>query len=85
MAELVAELSRNGLMVDDTGLSGLYDFDVKIETHPGQDQIESQTNWQYDWRNAWEKQAGLVIDLAKTKKRSGTVIVVDQVELPTPN
>lgn len=85
MAELAAKLSNNGLIVDDTGLSGLYDFDVKIATHPGQDDLESQSNWEHDWREAWEKQAGLLIDLAKTKKRPGTVVVVDHVELPTPN
>jgi uncharacterized protein (TIGR03435 family) len=88
MDELAAGLSnRNGagLVVDDTGLSGLYDFDVKIETHPGQDELDSQNVWNQDWRDAWEKQAGLLIDLAKTKKRPGTVVVVDHIELPTPN
>jgi bla regulator protein BlaR1 len=88
MADLAAELSPTttvGLLVDDTGLSGRYDFDVKLETHPGQDALENRTNWEYDWRNAWEKQAGLLIDLSKTKKRPGSVVVVDHVELPTPN
>ncbi len=85
MADLARKLSTDRLVVDDTGLSGLYDFDMKFETHSGQDDIESQNIWQYDWRNAWEKQAGLVIDLSKTKKRPGTVVVVDHVEFPSPN
>jgi bla regulator protein BlaR1 len=85
MADLARKLSNKVLVVDDTGLSGLYDFDVKIETPPGQDDLETQTNAEYAWRNAWEKQAGLLIDRTKTKKRPGTVVVVDHVEFPTPN
>ena len=80
-----AKLSKNGLVVDDTELSGLYDFDVRIETPPGQDEFESKNNFAYSWNSAWEKQAGLLIDRSKTRKRPGTVIVVDHVELPTPN
>lgn len=85
MAELAAKLSNNGLVVDDTGLSGLYDFDVKFESHRGQDDLESENNFNYDWKTAWEKQAGLTIDRSKPKKRPGTVVLVDHIELPTPN
>ncbi len=72
-------------MVDDTGLSGLYDFDVRIETRPGQDNLEGENNWRFDMRSAWEKQAGLLIDPSKTRKRPETVIVVDHIELPPPD
>jgi uncharacterized protein (TIGR03435 family) len=85
MADLAAKLSSAQVMIDDTGLTGLYDLDVKIETHPGQDALETQTNSEFAWREAWEKQAGLLIDRQKTKKRPGTIAVVDHVELPTPN
>lgn len=88
MADLASGLSQRtivGFVVDDTRLSGLYDLDVKIETHPEQESLDSRINWERDWRGAWENQAGLLIDLAKTKKRPGQVIVVDHVELPTPN
>jgi uncharacterized protein (TIGR03435 family) len=89
MADIAAKLSRalakTGRMVDDTGLRGLYDLDVKLETHRGQDEFDSQVIWQHDVRNAWEKQAGLLIDLSKTAMRPDTVVVVDHVEYPTPN
>jgi bla regulator protein blaR1 len=85
MADLARKLSTKILVVDDTGLSGLYDFDVKIEMHPGQDELETQMNFEHAWRDGWEKQAGLLIDRTKTKKRPGTVVVVDHVEFPTPN
>ncbi|HWC98643.1 MAG TPA: TIGR03435 family protein [Candidatus Sulfopaludibacter sp.] len=85
MAELAANLSKGGLVVDDTGLSGLYDFDVKIATPRGQDELENQSNFAYSWNSSWEKQAGLLIDRSKMKKRPATVVVVDHIELPTPN
>jgi hypothetical protein len=56
-----------------------------VQTHPGEDNLDSQNIWQYDVRAAWEKQAGLLIDLSKPKKRPGTVVVVDHIELPTPD
>lgn len=85
MADLAAKLSSNALMVDDTGLSGLYDIDVKVEVKQGQNDLESQNDWNYSVKTAWEKQAGLLIDLSKTKKRPATVVIVDHVELPEPN
>jgi bla regulator protein BlaR1 len=85
LARGLSKVSSAGQMDDDTGLSGLYDFDVKIETHPGQDEFDNQSIWRHDWREAWEKQAGLLMDLSKTKKRPGTVVVVDHVEFPTAN
>ncbi len=85
MADLARKLSTGRVVVDDTGLTGLYDMDVKIEMRSGQDDLETQTNAEYAWRNAWEKQAGLVIDRTRTKKRPGTVVVVDHVEFPAPN
>jgi uncharacterized protein (TIGR03435 family) len=85
MAELAATLSNNSLVVDDTGLSGLYDFDVKIESPPGNDDPESKNDFAYYWNAAWEKQAGLVIDKGKTKRRPAPVVVVDHIELPAPN
>jgi uncharacterized protein (TIGR03435 family) len=90
MADLASELSSMtavGLLVDDTQLSGLYDLDVKIawQWQPCEDALENQSDWNYAVKTGWEQQAGLLIDLAKTKKRPATVVVVEHVELPTPN
>lgn len=85
MADLAAYLSANfaGFMVDATGLPGLYDLDVKIDYPNVDDPLEISS--ERAWAEAWEKQAGLVIDRHKIKKRPGIVVVVDHVELPTPN
>jgi uncharacterized protein (TIGR03435 family) len=87
IADLAAKLSNNDLIVDDTGLTRLYDFDVKIVVRrTGQeDEFDAKSNWNYAVKTGWEQQAGLLIDLSKTKQRPATVVVVDHVELPTPN
>ena len=86
MTDLAAKIpySNAGVTVDDTGLSGLYDLDVTIVSHPGQDAIETKANYEYAWREAWAK-VGLIIDQTKTKKRPGTVVIVDHIEAASPN
>jgi len=90
VGDLAAELPSNNPVIDDTGIKGLWDIDVAIETPilPTSDLAE-QTSRQYEFnRNfnaAFEKQLGLAIDRGKAKKRPLPVIVVDHVELPTPN
>jgi uncharacterized protein (TIGR03435 family) len=87
MAELVRKLSSNGPLVDDTGIKGLFDLDVKfdMELTPDASPAEREFAYQDVFRDAFEKQAGLRIELGKLKKRPITVMVVDHVEMPTPN
>jgi uncharacterized protein (TIGR03435 family) len=87
IADLATKLSNNDLIVDHTGLTGLYDLDVKIaeKTTVEGDEFDRKSNWNYAVKTGWEQQAGLSIDLSKTKRRPATVVVVDHVELPTPN
>ena len=92
VADLARELSANAPVVDQSGIQGLYDISVEYEapmyTSPAADSDEAasrQFEFQRRFREAFEKQLGLTIDLAKPKKRPLPVIVVDHVELPTPN
>jgi uncharacterized protein (TIGR03435 family) len=91
IGDLAVALSANGPVIDDTGLKGLYDIDVTVEVAmlPPTDDPDEAANrtfeYQHTFNTAFEKQAGLSIDLGKLKKRPIPVIVVDHVELPTPN
>jgi uncharacterized protein (TIGR03435 family) len=91
MEALAATLSPNGPVIDDTGIKGLWDMDVTIEMPllPSTSDPDEMANREFEYNRvfnaAFEKQAGLTIELGKLKKRPVPVIVVDHVELPTPN
>ncbi len=91
IADLAKAMSGSGPVVDDTGIEGLYDIDVTIETRPlssadgGGDFATRQLDYQNSLRAAFTKQAGLDIDLTRLRKHPLPVIVVDHVEMPDPN
>ena len=91
MADLVAELSKNQPLLDETGISGLWDLDVGWDfemSREGDDEGEKaarQFAYQRSMREAFEKQAGLMVDLGKQVKRLLPTIVVDRAELPSAN
>jgi uncharacterized protein (TIGR03435 family) len=93
MAELASTLSwsGNGPVFDNTGIQGLFDLDVKYQVERaahGEDSGERfnrQVEYEHAVRNAFEKQAGLTVDLGMMKKHPMPVIVIDHVEMPTPN
>ena len=90
VADLAAALSPNDPVVDDTGIQGVYDFDVTVKASlpPADDpneRIDRQAEFNRQLKAAFEKELGLTIDLEKTRKRPLPVMVVDHVELPTPN
>jgi uncharacterized protein (TIGR03435 family) len=91
VGNLAAALSSNGPVVDDTGIPGLFDIDVTFESplhRAGEDPDDADgIGYQYQraFRDAFEKQLGLTIDLGKLKKHPMPFIVIDRVEMPTPN
>jgi uncharacterized protein (TIGR03435 family) len=91
VGDLAAALSSNGPLIDDTGIKGLWDIDVTVEypMQPQTDDPDERSSREFESQRlfniAFEKQVGLSIDRAKFKKRPIPVIVVDHVELPTPN
>ncbi len=91
VGDLALALSDNGPVVDATGIQGLYDLDVLIETplpsSPRDADEAAGREFEYHrvFNAAFEKQAGLRIDRGKLTKHPVPVIVVDHVELPTPN
>jgi uncharacterized protein (TIGR03435 family) len=91
LRDLAAGLSDYGPFIDDTGIEGIYDIDVIIESPllPPSDDPDERSNRDFEYHRvfdaAFEKQAGLSIDLGKLRKHPMPVIVVDHVERPTPN
>jgi uncharacterized protein (TIGR03435 family) len=91
VADLALALSTDGPVVDDTGLRDKFDMDVTVSapiTQQAADSAERSAQlFEYyrTFNTAFEKQIGLSIDMNVRKKRPATVIVVDHVELPTPN
>lgn len=90
VADLGAALSPSDPVVDDTGIRGLYDFDVTVKswlppTDDPNEIVDRQVEFHRQLKAAFEKELGLTIDLEKTAKRPLPVIVVDHVEMPTPN
>ena len=93
MAELVSTLSwsGNGPVFDNTGIQGLFDLDVKYQvrlannSEDSEDRLNRQVDYERTVRNAFEKQAGLIVDLGMMKKHPMPVIAIDHVEMPTPN
>jgi uncharacterized protein (TIGR03435 family) len=91
MADIVVQVGKNSPVLDKTGISGLWDLEVGFDaefskdTDPEEERIERMTGFQRRFRDAFEKQAGLIVDFGKQKKRPLPVIVLDHVELPTAN
>jgi len=91
MGDLAALLSSDRPVMDNTGLKGLYDLDVTIESPvaPSPNNADEAASQQFEFYRAFnaafEKQAGLSIDMGKLTKHPMPVIVVDHVEIPTPN
>ena len=91
VGDLARALSTGTPVIDDTGIQGLYDIDVKVQyvpmpaaADPGE-RLALQAENNSRVKAAFEKELGLTIDLGKTVKRPLPVILVDHVELPTPN
>lgn len=91
MADLAETLGANGPVVDDTRIEGQFDMDVTVQyavqpqTDDAGEKLARQAEDNRRFRAAFEKELGLTIDLGKTAKRPIPVIVVDHVEMPTPN
>jgi len=74
MADLARTFSRGGLVVDERDSRGFVRLDVNLKCPQLQDTSLS-SNYQSSAQRLGET-AGLVIDLKKTKKLAGTVVVV---------
>ncbi len=91
IADFVAYFGRMGRinqppMVDETGLTGKYDFDFQYEVVMNlKDDAGNPVDQSYKFREALEKQLGLIDNETKLQKRPMPVLVVDHVEMPTPN
>jgi uncharacterized protein (TIGR03435 family) len=91
MADIAAGFMQNDPVVDATGIRGLYDIDVKIQFRPmlvssdPDERLNNELDYQANFKASFEKQAGLTVDLGARKKLPVPVIVVDHVEMPTPN
>jgi uncharacterized protein (TIGR03435 family) len=91
MHDLADGLSRNELFVDETGIEGIYDFDVVVKypldspTAIPDESSTRQAEFQSYTKAAFEKQIGLIVDYGTMVKRPVSVLIVDHVELPTPN
>jgi uncharacterized protein (TIGR03435 family) len=91
MTDIAEGFRENEPVVDATGIRGLYDIDVKIQFRPApasddpEERRNNQLDFQANFRASFEKQAGLIVDLGSSKKLPVPVIVVDHMEMPTPN
>ncbi|MGH9483313.1 MAG: TIGR03435 family protein [Terriglobales bacterium] len=73
-------------MVDETGLTGKYDFDFQYEVvMNAKDDAGHPIDQSYKFIAALENQLGLIYNETKLKKLPMQVLVVDHVEMPTPN
>jgi uncharacterized protein (TIGR03435 family) len=91
IADFVAHFGRLGRigqppMVDETGLTAKYDFDFQYDVIMNlKDDAGNPVDQSYKFRDAVEKQLGLIDNETKLQKRPMPVLVVDHVEMPTPN
>jgi uncharacterized protein (TIGR03435 family) len=86
--DLAEGSSANQLVLDETGIQGIYDFEVTIDYEaapPTDEPVERQAEYQSSLKAAFEKQVGLIVNLGRLVKRPVPVVVVDHVELPDPN
>jgi len=91
IADFVAYFGRMGRinqppMVDETNLTGKYDFDFQYDVVTNlKDDAGNPIDQSYKFRDALEKQLGLIDNETKLQKRPMPVVVIDHVEMPTPN
>jgi uncharacterized protein (TIGR03435 family) len=91
VSDLAEALSADGPVFDDTGLKDTFDMEVPVSAPIGRPNVDSADRstqmfeYYQTFNKAFEKQLGLTIDMNVHKKRPTQVIVVDHVELPTPN
>ncbi|HUP04850.1 MAG TPA: M56 family metallopeptidase, partial [Bryobacteraceae bacterium] len=91
MANIAEGFMQDAPVVDNTGLGGLYDIDVKVPFQPHAssndpvEQLNNELDFDAGFKAAFEKQAGLSVNLGARKKLPVPVIVVDHLEMPTPN
>jgi hypothetical protein len=70
--DLAEGLSANQLVVDETGILGIYDFEVALEYEagpPADEPVERRVEFQSSLKAAFEKQAGLIVNLGRLVKR----------------
>ena len=91
MAGIAAGFMQSAPVVDTTSVRGLFDIDVKIPFRPvlasndPDERLNNELDFQANFKSCFEKQAGLIVNLGSRKKLPVPVIVVDHVEMPTPN
>lgn len=88
--DLAKALSGDEQVINETGIAGVWDLDVTIDVTPStpanaDEQSDAVFAFQTALHSGFEKQAGLNIDMRQKKKRSMSMLIVDHVELPTPN
>ncbi|HXE32225.1 MAG TPA: TIGR03435 family protein [Terriglobales bacterium] len=90
-ADFIAYFGRMGRigqppMVDETGLTGKYDFDFAYEViWNAKDDAGHPIDQSYKFDQGLEKRVGLIYNETKLKKKPMPFLVIDHIEMPTPN
>jgi len=79
--------ARHGFMIalQSHGAIRFRPCELLLSSQDPDESANRQYQYQTNFKAAFEKQLGLTIDLGKTRKRPVPFIVVDRVEMPTPN
>lgn len=92
MGELAAAFMRNVPVVDETGLTGTYDIKLDIpmtfvqaDALTPEEQQEHIGDLYHATDEAFRKELGLSLDPDSVKKRKLPTVVIDHVEMPTPD